>query len=369
MSGKDSTLDLAVMRFPLAEYCATLGAERGGSYELLLQCPACRKSKLSVSTRTRQWHCFICEHTVPEARGGVVKLVAWMEQKTIGEAIQRVIELASSSTSGTGEIAAEGYSFRELPSDRWPSGLPFDCGIVPITGVLPYMERRHISLEDARMFGLYYATTSWLANRIVFPVWSGGQALYWQARACWDEKEHVPTLRKDGSMSKFIKTLNPPMLQCALHGRFPEGNVRCPMCNRGPLFGKSDVVLNLELAAWCYHNRGERPCIIEGPTSCIRFGRNALGTFGKVLHEQQIALMVRAGFRAMDIMYDGPTPKEPKGAFEEAKRAGLALSPYIPDVRIIALPNGDPGDWPREQLHNFRNTPGSSAPPNAMHIP
>jgi ribosomal protein S27E len=351
-SPEDTELDLAVLRFPLESYCRSLGARPSGTYEWLLTCPACRKAKLSVSARSRTWHCFVCERVVPEARGGIVRLIAWMEGKEMPSAVARVKELASTGSGGCAEIG-EGQQDLRIPSDRHPSGLPE--GAVPLTWIHPYMQRRGITQEDARMFGLHFVASGWLANRMVFPVWSQGRAVYWQARALWDEAEHRPRRPDDA----FIKTLNPTMFQCAQHGRFPKGAVRCPACSKGPLYGKSDVLLNLELAAYCHRQFGERPVIVEGPTSAIRTGRNAIGTFGKVLHPAQLLGLLQAGIRSLDIMLDGPTAKEPHGAITEAKQMAAAAAAYIPDVRVVMLPQGDPGDWSRGDLERIRATPVS----------
>ena len=100
--------------------------------------------------------------------------------------------------------------------------------------------------------------------------------------------------------------------------------------------------------------RFPRVAICEGPTSGIRTGPSAVWTFGKVLHPQQIARLVEAGVRAVDFMWDGPTKDEPLGAWPEMVRAAAQLAPFV-DVRLVFLPQGDPGDWQREHLNYFRS--------------
>lgn len=180
-------------------------------------------------------------------------------------------------------------------------------------------------MEDAREFGLGWCREGWLANRLIFPVWESGRCIYWQARAMWDEREHNP------EWGKFRKTLNP--------ARERGGQI---------FYGSGDVVLNCEQAA-----RFPRVAITEGPTSMIRVGPSAVATFGKQLQPAQIARLVAAGVRAVDFMWDGPSPKEPQGAWAQMIQAAGQLAPFM-DVRLVFLPHGDPGDFTREELETFR---------------
>ena len=52
------------------------------------------------------------------------------------------------------------------------------------------------------------------------------------------------------------------------------------------------------------------------------------------------------------MLWDGPSEKEPRGAWDEALRAADRLSAFV-DVRIVFLPWGDPGDYPREVLDEY----------------
>ena len=147
----------------------------------------------------------------------------------------------------------------------------------------------------------------------------------WDAheRHLWEPPEALP--------KGFRKTLNPA------RERF------------GVLYyGSGDVVLNLEQAA-----RYERVVITEGPTSAIRVGPEAVATFGKQLQPAQIARFVRAGVRAVDFMWDGPSEKEPEGAWVQMIAAAGQLAPFM-DVRLVFLPSGDPGDYTREELGFYR---------------
>jgi hypothetical protein len=52
-------------------------------------------------------------------------------------------------------------------------------------------------------------------------------------------------------------------------------------------------------------------------------------------------------------MWDGPKGKEPQGAWPEMLTAAPWLSTFF-DLRLVFLPQGDPGDWTREALQHFR---------------
>lgn len=344
MTSGSTDLELAILRFPLAEYLEPFNPFKVGTREVMLMCPKCWREKLAVNVESKTWHCFICEQKSVDkygkARttyggGSLVGLVMWLEGLQADQAIKRIIALTK-PTSVHDEYLPPVRFQNQTPTDltpRVPTGLPENC--LAVTGILPYMERRQISLEDARSFGLGYCTTGWVANRLVFPVWEGGRCLYWQARAMWDEHEHVarPRWRSDGSWDKdkYTKTLNPARERKGVH-----------------YFGSGDVVLNLDQA-----RHFPRVVITEGPTSCIRVGPYAVATFGKQLQPAQISRLITAGVSAVDFMWDGPSPKEPLGGWPSMIRGAHQLAPFM-DVRLVFLPHGDPGDYTRADLEALR---------------
>jgi hypothetical protein len=352
----DDELTLALQRFDLQAYCREAGAVRAGRSEWLLECPKCLKEKLSVNLLDRTWRCFVCEkygrgpdgkmHAV-EGAGGVFRLVQWLEGLSPSATARTIIDGSRPKWLDPNELPALPPGEERITSwERIPTGLPEGC--LPIDGTLPYMLERGISFEDAKSFGLGWCRTGWLANRLVFPVWEQGRCLFWQARAMWTKEEHAQW-HPD---RKYRKTLNPAVYYCgACHLPFPEGATRCGLCGAPQQYGSADVLGNLEQAA-----RHPRVAICEGPTSGIRAGPSAVWTFGKVLHPQQTALLVKYRVQAVDFMWDGPTPTEPLGAWTEMIQAAAQLAPLIPDIRLVFLPRGDPGDWPRDHLDWFRST-------------
>ena len=85
----------------------------------------------------------------------------------------------------------------------------------------------------------------------------------------------------------------------------------------------------------------------------LRTGPDAVCTFGKRIYHRQVQKLWDKGVRALDLMWDGPTPSEPHGAHPEMVQAAPWLASHF-DVRLVFLPQGDPGDWDRASLNYFR---------------
>lgn len=321
----DDELTLALARMDVLAYVESHNADRESVKEYMLTCPVCGLHKLTVNVRSGQWRCFRCEGD--GGKGGLFRLVQWLEQLTPRETAQRIIAMGQNSRTIEGPLPEMRLRNDTASPRPRPQGLP--PGAVEITQQLPYMARRGITLEAARAFGMRYVPPNhgYLSNRLVFPVWEQGICLYWQARACWDESEHVQRWPGD----KFKKSLNPV--------RERDGQV---------FMGSSDVVGNLENA-----RRFPRIAIVEGPTSGVATGLDAVWTFGKVLSPPQIARLISAGIRAVDFMWDGPSPKEPHGAYSAMVAAAAHLAPHM-DVRLVFLPQGDPANYSPQQVAEFR---------------
>ena len=330
----DGDLESALRAFPLAAYLATRGfLEQKAGEEYVGTCPHCQgEQKLSVNIGRRFWRCFRCEkyeitdwkgirkQRPVDGAGGVFRLVQWLEGCTPQRAAEIVKQRALAPDLGRLELVGLGR-VRER-KDR-PTGPP--PGMIPCPPDLEYAARRGITPEDVARFGLGYCTWGKYARRLIFPVWWSGQIWYWQARATWEEEEHSGEL-------KYIKVLNP--------ARQPR------------VVSAEDTLFNLEQAA-ALARTGSRVVICEGPTSAIHVGYEAVASWGKHLAEPQITLLRSVGVRAVDMLWDGPSLKEPEGA----RRAVLEVLPRLVaffDVRVVWLPAGDPGDWPRADLAAMR---------------
>ena len=327
-------IDRLVSEFDLETYLDEKGFRQLNEHEWVGDCPQCLKPKVAVNTDRRMWHCWVCqefEDYFDAARGewrrravtgagGVIRLIRWLEECEFQEALQLIGSKPIWSLQNTQAINSE-LATEILDTDLTVPAIPPPENWAPITSTLPYLEQRGITMEDVAAFGLFWCPQGKYANRVVFPVWEDQKLVYWQARAMFEEAQCPPG-------RKFIKSLNPK--------RMPGYAV------------SSELIGNLEQASLY-----PRVALTEGPIDAIHVGRDAGWTFGKQLTPQQIARLLRRGVKAIDLMWDGPTPREPEGAHPEMVRLAPQLAAFF-DVRLVFLPHGDPGDWPRQALQELR---------------
>lgn len=324
------SLDPYIKAFPLERYLTDYGVEFEGDREWTLTCPKCGKQKLVVNMKRKVWHCWVCEKKsvdvygktkIDYGGGGIVALIAWLESLSNKQAADRLRELAQPAAVSVDRIPDEDPApVQKGPKHAVPIEWPEYAR--KIDGILPYMAKRRITMEDVLDFGLAWCDRGQYYNRLVFPVWEDGRLVYWQARAMWEANEHI-------EKGRYIKALNPT----AVPG----------------MATSYDVLFNLDVAG-----HFDTITLTEGPIDAVRTGRNAVCTFGKQMSDTQIVKLYRRRPRRVEIMYDGPSETEPNGAFEEMIRLGKKIRPLFEDVRIVYLPAGDPGDYTREQLNQFR---------------
>lgn len=315
-------LNEAIRLFDVPRYLAGKGAsvQRG---EWTLECPRCRRDKLVVNERLRVWHCWHCQTSTANApawmirgRGGLVDLVSVLEDSDRRAAAQLILDWAIPPVITVREVSDEPLkeSFtRSAPPELQAKSIDPPEGWRPITEIMPFMAERQITLEDARVFGLGWCDSGRYAGRMIFPVVEAGQLVYFQGRAMWTAAS---------SPGHYLKSLNPVRV---------EGSAV-----------SSDVLMNLDFAC-----RYPRVAIVEGPTDLVRSGPDTVCTFGKAISYAQIRKLLVAGVRAVDLMWD-------LDAWEEAVGASRVLASYF-DTKIVLLPHGDPGDFPREVLHWYRS--------------
>lgn len=319
----------AVESFDVITYVAGKGARELQRNQWLLTCPMCGKPKLTVDVFRRAWHCWVCEQYGPanpwtgkrqvlQGAGGLIDLVQLLERWDRKQAAEYLLEQTGQRAERLDRIdwilrdtAERGDTLRPAPTILYPEGAK------PIDGTLPYMVQRGISAADARMFGLFYCDVGRYRGRLIFPVYEDNRLVYYQGRAMWESKD-----------PGFLKSLNP--------GRSDGAAV------------SSDVLFNLDQA-----RRYPRVAVAEGPISAVHIGPDAVCTFGKKISATQIGKLLRAGIKALDLMWDGPSEREPQGAWPEMFRVAPTLASLF-DVRLVFIPRGDPGDWPREANAVFR---------------
>jgi len=321
-------------QFNLQAWLESHGARRAGRGQQVIVCPTCGKRKLPVDVGRGIWHCWVCQKYQLDERGrkravrGAGDLVSLL-QVVDGLPVAQAIALAESVQ----DVRMERAPVERLEVSSRPlapgEGLPLE--ILPPPGWSridrasdwPYLRKRGLADMHVRWLQLVVCTEGEYAGRLVFPVLERGRLVYWQARAMWEAGEHDP------AAGPYRKALNPPRTASQL--------------------GASDVLLNLDVA--CQY---PRVAIVEGPVDVAHAGRSAVGTFGKRLTLTQLEKLRAAGVRAIDFMWDGPTPKEPEGAWPEMLATAPLIQSVIPDVRLVRLPYGDPGTYSEQENNAFR---------------
>lgn len=318
-----SELRAAIDNFDLEGFLLEHGGEKKQTHEWTLTCPHCAAPKLIVNTRKRTWHCWRCQkfdvqwtgdrykRVVVQGAGGLLQLVMALERCTRPEAEMRVLRgnvrrPGSLLQVDLTDVATEPQAHGPAPA------IPPPPGVEPFRELHPYLYQRGITWADVQSFGLTHCTWGRYRNRVVFPVFEGGRLVYWQARAMWE-----------GSGPDFVKSLNPPK---------SVGGVTSAQT----LFNYDQAVIV---------GRG-LVCITEGPIDAIHAGPDAVATFGKQLTGVQIAKLMKAGVDRVDVMWDAD-------ASAEAALAAQRIAALF-RVRLVQLPQGDPGDWPREALMRMR---------------
>mgnify|MGYP001396178845 CR=1 FL=1 len=319
-------LKMLCERFGLEAYLRAFGARptQAGEFELL--CPVCRKEKLVVNLEKRVWHCWKCLRQGPPdsvgrrrtiaGAGDLVALICTLEACPKEQAYSRLV------TGGVAldlhRIAGSGLMDRILEATYQPVPIAFpESSKIIIDGTLPYLLQRGISYQDVFDFGLFWCDAGRYAGRLLFPVYEGGVLVYYQGRAM---REKLPGERK------FLKSLNPP---------------------KTPGTAVSDQVLfNLDVA-----RLHPRVALTEGPIDAVHAGRSAVCSFTKRLSPVQVAKLVRAGVKAVDLMWDAD-------AAEDMRAMWPFLSRFF-DTRLVFLPEKDPGALPRWYLDQLRAAVGA----------
>jgi hypothetical protein len=308
----------AIRKFDLAAYALHHGAEPGKRNEWVMTCPSCGKQKLSMNIDRRTWHCWVCEqYAVGDdgkrrpvyAAGGILDLIQFLEGVQREQAIDMVLSGAMFGYEDIDLMPAEVIADDLMRAYQPAPGILLPESVRPATGILPFCRRRGILDEDIRTFGIGWCDAGRCAGRLIFPVWEEGRFVYYQARAMWHLR------------AGDVKALNPPATAGAAVS--------------------SEVLMNLDLA-----RHYPRVAIVEGPTDLVRTGPDAVCTFGKQISSAQIARLRRAGVRSLDLMWDADA--------RAAMEAAIPLLSSLFDLRVVWLPQADPGDYPREQLNWFR---------------
>ncbi len=318
-----STLREAIDNFDLESFLIEHHGQEHQPGEWTLTCPWCHDEKLIVNQRRRTWHCWKCQQfelrwagssykrTAVAGAGGLIQLIMALARCTRGEAELRLLRGNVRRPGELQRVEVEPMSLEPVkPGVALP--IPFPPGARAFDQLHPYLNQRGITWADVQRFSLLYCDWGRYRERVIFPVFEGGVLVYWQARALWD-----------GSGREFQKSLNPPKRICPITS--------------------ADVLFNLDQAV-CVGRR--HICLTEGPIDAIHAGPDAVCSFGKQLTGVQIGKMLAKRVACVDMLWDAD-------AHADAERTAEQLARLF-RVRIVRLPQGDPGDWPREQLSQWR---------------
>lgn len=351
----------AIDAFPLEAWLTDVGFALESQWERVARCPRCGKDdKLVANVRTRRWHCWTCQRKEPravrdpttglsvvrnvtvEGGGGVLALIAWWFGCRRGEAAAWILRIAKPLPVALAQIPTLerlAAALEHEPDELVPPAAPEGAGPLSAHN-LCYLATRGIDEPMARAYGLFGCHSGRYAQRVVFPAWGRfGELRYWQARATWRAEDDEARGRR------HIKAINPP---------------------RDPgLITSEHSVFNVHRATAL---GGGRVALCEGPVSAMKAADDATCVWGKQVSPHQITELVRAGVEEVDLWFDGPSEREPEGAWPEMRALAPLLQLFFRAVRLVFHPAGDPGDYTRAQNAEIRSRAVLLQRPNLLRI-
>jgi len=291
-------------------------ARSGGNF--IVQCPHCEKDKLWIlfvdreDIRAPAWQCFSGECS--DKGRTALSLVRRLEDCDTFAALV----LIQKFQKGNEPI----IDLRRLVEDRligdvevWNAAgdkIPLPDEFIKVengakrSDLPSYFAERGIGPKKAHRWGLGWCDDGYFKNRLVVPVTSGDEVVFFVARY----------MKK--KLSKGIKkTLYPKGAKPGHH------------------------LFNYDRAKNC-----ERIRIVEGVLDAIHIGKSAVATFGTSLSQYQLELLMRTAATEITIMWD-------RDAIDKAK----ALADRLADiwtVRVVELPDArDPDEHTIEDLYEM----------------
>jgi hypothetical protein len=283
---------------------------------LILTCPRCEKEKLWVlivdrdDIRAPAWQCFYCQD------GGrtALSLVQRLEDCDTFNAL----ELIAKFQKGNEPLV----DLRRLVEERlvgeievWDSSanrVPLPDEFIPVPfgskrrDLPPYFKERGIGPKKAHRYRLGWCDDGYFANRLVVPVMSGEDVVFFVARYM------------DAKTPKGVKkTLYPKGAKPGRH------------------------LFNYDRAKHCQTIR-----IVEGVLDAIHVGKSAVATFGTSLSQYQLEMLMRSSANEIVIMWD-------RDAIDKARSLADRLADLW-TIRVVELPDArDPDEHSRESLRQL----------------
>lgn len=300
---------------------------------LVVTCPRCEKPKFWVLVVDRDdvhagaWRCFSGD--CGDMGHGALSLVRRLEDLDTFEALQRIVQYQKGN--------APLIDLRRLVEERlvgdvevWNKDVdpvPLPDEFIPVQHGwtrkdLPrYFRERGIGPKKAFRYGLGWCDDGYFANRLVVPVTSDDQVVFFVARYM---KQRPPLCRRP----------NLPCKTCG--GKDMHNRLKKTLYPKGAHPGR--FLYNYDRARHCKTIR-----VVEGVLDAIHVGRSAVATFGTTLSQYQLELLMRTNAREIVIMWD-------RDAIEKARELADRLADLW-TVRVVELPDArDPDEHTRGSL-------------------
>jgi hypothetical protein len=306
-------------------------ARSGGN--LIITCPKCEKDKLWVlivdrdDVRSPAWQCFSGECS--DSGRTALSLVRRLEDCDTFQALEQIAKYQKGH--------APLIDLRRLVEDRlvgdvevWTADktrIPLPEEFIRIqqgwtrADLPPYFTERGIGPKKAHRYGLGWCNDGYFRNRLVVPVTSNGEVVFFVARY----------MKKNPPLCKG------PKLPCKICGGTEEHKrLKKAIYPKGAKPGR--YLYNFDRAKFCETIR-----IVEGVLDAIHVGPSAVATFGTSLSQYQLELLMHTAAKEIVIMWD-------RDAIDKARALADRLSDMW-SVRVVELPDArDPDEHTKEDL-------------------
>lgn len=304
-------------------------AQRSGG-NLVVTCPKCEKQKLWVLTvdrddvRAPAWRCF--GKDCGDSGRDALSLVQRIEELGTFQALERIVQyqkgnqplidlrrLVEERLVDKAEMWSGDFKHVPLPDEFIP--------VQPGRSMPSYFRERGIGPKKALRYGLGWCEQGWYRNRLVVPVTSGDDVLFFVARY----------MKRKPPLCKRVE------LPCKVCGG-TDGHKRLKKTLYPKNAKAGRFLFNYDRAKRCETIR-----IVEGALDAIHVGKTAVATFGTSLSQYQLELLMRSDARELVIMWD-------RDALDKARELADRLADLW-TIRVVELPDArDPDEHTKEDL-------------------
>jgi hypothetical protein len=295
-----------------------LGVHSGNGPEYTFYCPACihkigtesDRKKFAVNLVKQKGRCFRCDfkfrelaHLFRFINGGFVtieeRIMLRRDPPIVSESVSKTVASMLRKSSAKKRRRTHPLPREAKPLASQPNEQPWKRAFFYV------YEKRGFTRDDLLRFDVHFCPDGEYAGYLIFPVYQGGEQVYWTSRYAG---RHA------------IKSRNPPKGDRFL------GREHC-------LFNYDGVI-------------GEkRVALVEGPTDCMAHCLPPAGLMGKEMSDEQvrlIAALVDDGLEELVISLDPGAGS----AIDDIRSRTLDV---VPRVTTMYLEGGDPADL-RERL-------------------